>query len=213
MDIGGAFNVHESCENMDPKIAELATLIDERNAIASQITNVIGRPAQIGHIGEFIASRIFDIQLEDSAVSKGIDGIFCSGQLAGQAVNVKFYAKREGLLDIRLDAVAEYYLVLAGPRPTSMSSRNEVRPWKIDWVFLFHGPTLVEHLQQRGVKIGVATSVVKAQWNNAEIYPNRTNPDYIVSSEQRDMLRLFGSTVRVPKGIQRRHNRISHSIR
>ncbi len=46
-----------SGETMDARIQELATLIEERNAVASRITAVIGHPALIGHVGEYIASR------------------------------------------------------------------------------------------------------------------------------------------------------------
>jgi len=178
---------------MDAQIRELATLISERNAVAERITNVIGRPAQIGHVGEYIASRVFDIQLEESATAKGIDGRFRSGPLAGKTVNIKFYAKREGLLDIRPDAVPGYYLVLAGPRATAMTSRGEARPWHIDGVFLFAGEEILDHLRSRGVKIGIATSVIAEQWNHAEIYPASRNRALSLTDEQREMLQLFHS--------------------
>ena len=176
---------------MDAKIQELAALVRDRNSVAERITRIIGRPAQIGHIGEYIAPQVFGIQLEHSAVSKGIDGAFRSGPLAGRTVNIKFYAKREGLFDIRPDAVADYYLVLTGPKSNTMTSRGEVRPWHIDWVFLFHGPMLVDHLKERGVKISVETSVVAEQWNCAEVYPDGANSEYNVGNEQEQMLRLF----------------------
>ncbi len=183
-----------SGETMDAKIQELATLIGERNAVAMRITAVIRRPAQIGHVGEYIASRVFDIELEQSAATKGIDGVFGSGALVGRTANIKFYAKRENLLDIRPDAVADYYLVMTGPKTSTMTSRGEVRPWHIDSVFLFGGPTLVDHLKARSVKVGVATSVVTEQWNRAEIYPRSVNPLYQLNNEQKEMLGLFCSS-------------------
>ena len=54
--------------NLDSDLQSLAALIRARNAIEIPITQIIGRPSQLGHIGEFIASRIFDIALEESAV-------------------------------------------------------------------------------------------------------------------------------------------------
>jgi hypothetical protein len=48
-----------------------------------------------GHLGEWIASQVFDIALEVSAVAEGIDGVFRSGALEGSMVNVKWYLKRE----------------------------------------------------------------------------------------------------------------------
>jgi hypothetical protein len=45
-------------------LKELANLIEKRNEIDRKIADIIQRPAIPGHIGEFIASRVFDIQLE-----------------------------------------------------------------------------------------------------------------------------------------------------
>ena len=44
---------------------------------------IVGRPALIGHVGEYIASRVFGIALEHSAANKGYDGRFTDGPLAG----------------------------------------------------------------------------------------------------------------------------------
>ncbi len=96
-------------------IAKLADLIHTRNAVAEQITTLIDRPAEIGHVGEFIAAEVFDIALEESATNKGFDGRFRSGTLAGKTVDVKWYAKKEGLVDLRLEFLPDYYLVLTGP--------------------------------------------------------------------------------------------------
>jgi hypothetical protein len=52
-----------------------------------------------GHLGEWIAAQVFDIELEGSAVAAAIDGRFRSDPLQGQTVNTKWYFKREGLLD------------------------------------------------------------------------------------------------------------------
>jgi hypothetical protein len=51
------------------KLPELSALLQEYNAIGDKIAAVTGRPAQIGHTGEYIASLIFDIRLEHSAVA------------------------------------------------------------------------------------------------------------------------------------------------
>lgn len=42
------------------KLIELALLLQQYNQIANQLATIINRPAQIGHVGEFIASQIFD---------------------------------------------------------------------------------------------------------------------------------------------------------
>lgn len=175
------------------EIEQLVELIHERNDVARRITQLIGRPAQIGHIGEWIASKVFDIELEKSAVAKGFDGRFRSGPLQGKTVNVKYYGKREGLLDIRVDALPDYFLALVGPRPRSMTSRGEARLWHIDWVFLFHALNLLSHLQERGVNIGVATSVIGQQWDLAEIYPKAKNSTLSLDQNQWNLLQLFNS--------------------
>lgn len=94
---------HGAPQAAPPPVApleRLASLLGQRNAVDADIASVIGRPAVVGHIGEFIAAEVFDIDLERSATRPGYDGVFRSGPLAGATVNIKFYGKREGLLDI-----------------------------------------------------------------------------------------------------------------
>ena len=115
-------------------LVQLAGLIRRRNQLEQEITALIQRPAQIGHLGEYIAAHIFDIMLEQSAAHKGFDHIF-----------------------------------------------------------LFDAPQLVEELRHRGTKIGIATSVRKQFWNDAELYPQQRSASFLLSDEQRRMLMLFGS--------------------
>jgi hypothetical protein len=137
-------------------LEQLANLIKKRNLLENEITALIGRPAQIGHIGEHIAAEVFKIALEESASQKGIDGHFIDEPLAGRSVNVKWYAKREGLLDIT-HSPPDYFLVLTGPKSKTMNSRGQVRPWLIESVFLFEANSLVTQLRNRKVAIGIAT--------------------------------------------------------
>ena len=51
------------------ELTALAELIRRRNAVERDISAITGRPALIGHVGEFIASRIFAIELEQSVPS------------------------------------------------------------------------------------------------------------------------------------------------
>lgn len=170
----------------------LAKLIAQRNHIAADITGVIGRPALTGHVGEFIAARIFDIALEESASHKGSDGRFVGGPLDGATVNVKWYAQRENVLDINPDGIPDYYLVLAGPKTSAGTSRGESRPWTIAAVYLFEAGLLIEELAARGVQLNVATSVREQQWTDAEIYP-RPSERLPLTDEQRAMLGLFSA--------------------
>jgi len=178
---------------------KLADLIRKRNAIGKEITALIGRPAQIGHIGEHIASEVFDIALQESAVNKGFDGRFRSGPLTGRSVNIKWYAKREGLLDLRPDALPDYYLVMTGPRATILTSRGEARPLLIEQVFLFEARRLLAQLEGRKVKTGVATSITRDQWEAAEIYPSQKSSLLPVSDAQRALLKMFGADASAPR--------------
>lgn len=175
-----------------PGLTQLAALIKTRNAIDREIAAVIDRPASIGHIGEFIASQVFGIALEESAVNKGHDGHFIDGPLAGKTVNVKFYGKWESMLDVNPDGIPDYYLVLTGPKAASMTSRGGTRPLVIESVFLFESGLLIETLRARGVKLGAATSVAKHLWEAAEIYPTSRNGTLVLVNDQRAMMAQFG---------------------
>jgi hypothetical protein len=172
------------------ELSELAALLHERNFLDARIGRLINRPMTAGHAGEWIASRIFDIELEQSAVTKAIDGRFRSGALAGKTVNVKWYLKREGLVDMTEASELEYYLVLTGPKATARDVRT-VRAWRIDAVYLFNSRQLLEEQRARGVTVGVASGVREVQWLAAEIYPTNTNGILFLTQEQRERLSLF----------------------
>lgn len=181
-------------------LARLAELTRERNRVEGEIAALIDRPAHPGHVGEFIARHVFDIALETSASAAGIDGRFRTGPLTGASVNVKFYPRNGGLLDINPKGVPDYYLVLAGPWTPPNSSRGTSAPWVIANVFLFDSSALLEKPQQRGVKVGAATSVIRALWDAAEIYTVGRNPALVVSPQQQEWLRLFGADALNAKG-------------
>jgi hypothetical protein len=172
-------------------VATVAELIAQRNAIDSQIGAITERPVVAGHLGEWIAAQIFDIDLEASATAKSIDGRFAAGPLAGRTVNVKLYGKREGLLDMVEDPTVEYYLVMTGPRRFAASSRGGTRPILIDAAYLFEANSLLDALRSRGVKIGIATSVTARLWDAAEVFPTQANAAIQLSAQQREALSLF----------------------
>jgi hypothetical protein len=172
-------------------LARVAALLRERNAIDAELARLIHRPMTSGHLGEWIAAYLFDIELEASAVAAGIDGRFRSGQLQGRTVNMKWYLKREGLLDTTESTALDYYLVLTGPLSAAASSRGTTRPWCVEAVFLFDARQLRSEQIMRGVKRGVASSVIKLQWAAAEIYPLATNPHLAITSQQAEQLRFF----------------------
>jgi len=171
---------------------ELADLLRRRNTIDEKIAALIHRPALTGHLGEWIAAAVFDIELAASAVAKGIDGHFRSGALGGRSVNVKTYAKAEGLLDVAThETPPDCYLVLAGPRAAAALSVGRTRPFVITSVFLFETTRLMAALQDRGVKIRAATSVILKLWRGAEVFPENRNQLLLLNAEQRWLLSLF----------------------
>ena len=168
----------------------LADLVRVRDATETAIAHVIGRPGQIDHVGEFIASHIFDIELNESANHKGHDGHFLSGPLKNQSVNVKLYG-RFGGLDIKPAHLPGYYLVLTSPESARTTSRNATLQWSITHVFLFEAARLVRTLRERGVQIRENTSIRKSDWSAAEIYPLMNSSLYPLTEEQKRLLRLF----------------------
>ncbi len=173
-------------------LTELADLIRQRNAVARRITGLIGRPARLRHVGEFIASCIFHIKLASAANQRGFDGWFCEGPLRDRTVNIKWYVSHEHTLEIALQHMPDYFLVLTGPMSPAPTSHGQVHPWFIDHVFLFDARLLVKELTHRGVKFGTATSVAQYLWENAEIFPARTHQLLGLLPEQRTALSLFG---------------------
>lgn len=173
-------------------LERLADLLRRHNAIGDEIARVIGRPAERGHVGEYVASRIFGIALEKSARKRARDGKFMAGALAGHTVNVKWYGKQEGVLDLHARSAPDYYLALTGAVGAAASSRGAMRPWVIRSVYLFDAPRLLEDLRARGVRIRRGSSVRHALWWAAEVYPEPRNTALVLSDEQRERLALFG---------------------
>jgi len=180
------------CESrvMSEELAELARLIRTKNSADSKIARIVGRPALLGHVGEFIAARVFGIELHSSASAKGNDGVFKTGPIAGKTVNIKWYTTSDNLLDMNASEGTDYYLVLAGPKTQGTSSRGRERPWTIDSVYLFKSTELMDKLKERRVRIGVATSVRREDWEAAEVYPGSKGVLQL-DDEQRRMLELF----------------------
>lgn len=156
-------------------LKRLADLLRERNALDERIAALIGYPPHAGHLGEYVAAAIFDIALHQSKTQKHTDGLFRTGPLAGKTVNIKYYSKQGGLLDLSASGEIadhpDYYLVLTGPQSPAVTSRGQSAPWVISSVFLFDSSTLLAALSLTGAKIGIATSVRSASWQEAMLYP------------------------------------------
>ena len=61
----------------------------------------------------------------------------------------------------------------------------------ISRVYLFNAKELIKELEERDLKIGIATSVRKKFWKDAEIYPKQRNKELILTEEQRKLLDIF----------------------
>lgn len=173
---------------MPDDLERLAGLIRViRNDTDRAIAQLIGRPAGPGNIGEFVAARIFAITLVTSGSHPGYDGVFQEGPLTGKTVNNKTYSRHESVLDIGPHP-CDFYLVLTGP-----PGQARVLPWVIDSVFLFEDEHLLAALRERGVKIGIATSVRKTDWEAARIFPPHHASPLQLSASQLAALAFFAS--------------------
>ena len=173
-------------------LRKLAEMIHRKNLVDSEIARHVGRPAQLGSVGEYIAARIFAIDLFESATHADSDGVFLQGQLAGRTVNVKWYPRRENLVDLKPECACDFHLVMTGSFRAAGRATGTERPWLITAVYLFETQRLIAELRQRDVRIGVAASVREYQWRTAEIYPQSNNPRLVLGEQQRALLALFG---------------------
>ena len=173
-------------------LSRLAELLHARNTVESNIANLLGGAVNLNTVGEYIAASIFEIRLLPTVQHHEFAGIFAGGPLAGGSVDVQWYPRREGSMYVHSSLTPDYYLVLAGPRQESSTARAHVNPWIIASVHLFAGPKLLAALHERQVQLGAHTSVITQIWEQAEIFPRPHSPLLTLTSEQRQLLALFG---------------------
>jgi len=162
------------------ELKSIALLLRYRNDIDARIADIVGRPVAAGHLSDWIAATILDIELAPSA-DRAVDGHFRSGPLAGRTVNVKHYTRNQGLLDVNDSDELDYFLVMTGPRGAASGAH---RPWSIDHVHLFDAFALTETLRAEMRRIGTATSVRAAHWHAAEIHPRPANQALVLTADQ-----------------------------
>ena len=179
------------------RLAALAHSTGEKNVVDAEVARLLNKPALPGHFGEFVASRVFDIELHPNAAHPGSDGVFRGGELEGKSVNIKYYPKHDRLLDMNREGEAgpDYYLVMTGPEEVAGPSFGKTRPWVIESVFLFDATDLVFKLRERSSKkkIGVATYVPADLWREARIYWNAEPRLLKVTETRRRRLALFAA--------------------
>lgn len=176
----------------DLSLSRLAELLRARNTVESNIANLLGTPVNLNTVGACIAANILGIRLSSTTPSNVFTGTFTVAHLAGKAVDVQWYPRREGSMHVHSDPPPDYYLILAGPKQESSTTRALVNPWIIASVHLFDGHTLLNIVRERRVQIGSRTSVISQLWEQAEIFPIQRNPLLPLTPEQRQLLQLFG---------------------
>jgi hypothetical protein len=172
------------------ELKQLGKIVKKKNYVDAEIARIINRPAHRGHAGEYIASLVIDIDQEHSSSNKSTDGKFRAGNLLGKTVNIKWYGKQQGILDV--NSISDFHLVMTGPKMAAVSSRGTISPWVIDKIFLFETARLINELQARGInKRGIATSVAEELWQRAEVYPQQRSNQLVFTEEQKQLLSLF----------------------
>ncbi|MFG2008746.1 DUF6998 domain-containing protein [Micromonospora sp. NPDC048868] len=174
---------------MTETLRQLAVLLRDRDELDARIAALTRRSAQPGDIGEFIAAQVFDIELADTANQAGYDGTFRTGSLAGRTVNVKAYGDAFAGLDISPHH-CDHYLILSGPaRPPGAVRHHR---WRISAAYLLDTRRLLDTLTVRGVKIGIATSIRRADLEVAQVFPTTgAHAPIRLTPEQTALLSLF----------------------
>src|ERR1044071_8230599 len=93
------------------ELKSVGLLLRDRTATDARTAASAGRPAAAGHLSDWIAAAILDIELEP-APNRVVDGHFRGGPLAGRTVNIKHYTRNLGLLDVSDSDELDYYLVM-----------------------------------------------------------------------------------------------------
>ena len=166
---------------MNDSIRRLSKKLNQRNDLDFAIhEDYIAKPVTTGNLGEYIASKIFDIKLQESGSTKSFDGEFRSGALVDKTVNIKWYTVRRNILALHKDRTPNYYLVLSGPKFAG-SSKGVFYPLSIENVYLFKTDDLFDALK---VPIGNPTSIKQQLWDDAEIYPNNKSQEIEITDQQ-----------------------------
>jgi len=172
-------------------LPRLAELLRARNTVESNIAKLLECEVTLSNVGEHIAACIFGIRLIPTTSQTGFVGIFTTPTLKGKTVDVRWYPRRGGYLNIHTDPAPDYTLVLAGPEIEQNEARALVNPWVITSVHLFHMQELLSALRSRGIRVSPRVSINTHLWEQTEIFPRQHNPGLILADEQRQLLKLF----------------------
>jgi hypothetical protein len=173
-------------------VTAVARLVRERNELDGEIARIINRPAVAGHLGEWLASQLFDIDLEPPDSAEAFDGRFASGPLATRTVNIEWISKRDEDLDVTSSRPVDFHLVFTGPKALALTTKGIARPVRIDACFLFDARGREAQEATGGATSGAASSVLAEEWDAAEIFPRPNNPLLPIDPEAHGVLALFG---------------------
>src|SRR5258708_17280287 len=130
-----------------PDLPRLADLLRARNTVESNIANLLGSGVNLNTVGVYIAATIFGITLLPFTRSSEFTGTFASQPLSGKTVDVQWYPRREGFMNVRAEASPDYYLVFAGPKQESSTARALVNPCLVSSLHLFETQDLPSALR------------------------------------------------------------------
>jgi hypothetical protein len=179
-------------EGARESVTAVARLVRERDVIDGEITRIINRPAVAGHLGEWLASELFDIDLEPPGSAEAFDGRFASGPLATGTVNIEWISRRDEQLDPDSSRAIDFHLVFTGTRALALTTKGLVRPVRINACYLFDARELEARQAARGATSCAAAGLRAEEWNAAEIFPDRNNPLLTIGPEAHGLLALFG---------------------
>lgn len=173
------------------RLDELADLIRRKNAIDADIAAIVGRPAQMGHVGEHVAAEIFWHCARAFSINEVHRRLLRHGSLGGPVSQHQVVRETGGVAGSCAQLPPGLLPSDDRTQGPAMSSRGGVRPWLISHVFLFESTNLYDALDRTGSKIGVATSVRAHLWAEAELFPEQRNPSLPLTSDQRNALLMF----------------------
>ena len=93
-----------------------------------------------------------------SATHVDSDGLFRQRPLAGRTVNVKWYPRRENLVDLKSGCACDFHLVMTGPFRAAGRTTGTQRPWLITSVYLFDTQRPIGELLLRAGLFGRQTA-------------------------------------------------------
>lgn len=174
----------------EAELRQMAGLLRARNAIDDVIATITDRPVNPGHLGEWIAARIFPSNSSSRPLPGPSTAAFdrsCRGRGGEREVvrQARGCAGHDGAFVSRL-------LPRADRSALGRTHLTRYHPPTHDRVGLpFPAAKLAETIRDTGLKLGIATSVRNALWDAAEVYPEQCNPELPLSPQQRHLLALF----------------------